>query len=769
MRLSLLVLLLGACLPTPAQSDLAIGQWRSHLPFQHGTYVTQSPEKVFYATPFAVLAIDKEELSIERLTKVEGLSQVGVRFIEYSRGGEVLLVVYEDGVIDLVREDGITTILNIPESDIIIGEKVIGDLFFADDSTAYLAANFGVTKFDFRRGLFPSTTKTPLEVNSVVVFEGQLVLSTDEGLYAAPLDGSVNLDDFSNWEWWGPERGFPADYSTGPLVLFQQRLYLDLNDSLYRWDGAALQYVHSEAGYDLRFLSADGPHLIAGFRGGGSSARVWLFDEDQNATPSPAQCFFKPTHAIEDESGRIWYADESSNFGYRYARPGDGSCQVLRVNSPFSENVREITIHDNQVWIASGGVTISYTYLFRNHGFFSLIDGQWSVYNKFNVPAIQEKNLDDFYTIRVHPETGKVYAGSFLDGLVELDPATGEAVVYDDSNSSLNNAIGDEQRTRVSGLAFDQDLNLWVSNHAAERPLSVLKNDGTWQSFSPGCTSSKGFVDLTVDFFGYKWIILSDENLGLLVFDEGDMDDPTDDRCRMLNANNSNLPSNRVNAIEVDLDGSVWVGTLQGPVVFECDVLGNPDCIGSLRIVEQDNFGAYLLEDEDVRTIAVDGANRKWFGTANGIFVQSPSGDQQEAAFNEDNSPLFSNGIIDIAINHQTGEVFIGTEKGLQSMRAEATLGGVRHSSNVVVFPNPVRPDYNGLIAIKGLAQDANVKITDINGQLLFETTALGGQAVWDGRDYNGRKANSGVYLVLATSKNLQNPHAVVAKILFLN
>jgi hypothetical protein len=351
--------------------------------------------------------------------------------------------------------------------------------------------------------------------------------------------------------------------------------------------------------------------------------------------------------------------------------------------------------------------------------------------------------------------------------LIEYDPATGDIKLYDERNSTLEFAIGDVMRTRVSGLAFDKDDNLWVGNNSSNRPLQVLKKDGSWQSFPLSCTSLNGVLDVAVDAFGYKWMVNSVSSAGITVFHEGDPADPSDDRCKVLNTSNTVLPTNEVTTVEVDLDGSVWVGTKAGVVVFQCDVI-NSDCPGVLPRVEVDGIGDYLLREEAVSTIAVDGANRKWFGTAAGVFVQSPDGIEEVAVFNVNNSPLFDNNIVDIAFNHKSGEVFIGTLKGLISYRGEATGGG-SINKNVLVFPNPVRPGYEGPIAIKGLAQDADVKITDMSGQLVFETKALGGQAIWNGRDYNGRKANTGVYLVFATSNNSSNPDAAVAKILLIN
>ena len=225
-------------------------------------------------------------------------------------------------------------------------------------------------------------------------------------------------------------------------------------------------------------------------------------------------------------------------------------------------------------------------------------------------------------------------------------------------------------------------------------------------------------------------------------------------------------------SIVKDLDGDIWVGTTDGIIIFECgsSAFDAEQCKGTRKIVEQDGIPAYLLVGEDVRTIAVDGGNRKWVGTTNGVFVLSPDGEDLIARFDEENSPLFDNVITDIAVDMESGEVYIGTAEGILSYRSDATEGGITHQSNALVFPNPVRPDYAGPIAIKGLARDSNVKITDINGQLVFETTAFGGQAIWDGKDYTGRKAASGVYLVLGTTtESFEEPQAVVAKIMFIN
>jgi len=175
----------------------------------------------------------------------------------------------------------------------------------------------------------------------------------------------------------------------------------------------------------------------------------------------------------------------------------------------------------------------------------------------------------------------------------------------------------------------------------------------------------------------------------------------------------------------------------------------------------------YLLGSEAVTSIAVDPANRKWLGTeTDGVYLVSENGDKIINHFNVNNSPIFSNKIIDIEIDNESGEVFISTGKGVISYKGFATTPKENHQ-NVLVYPNPVEPNYNGLIGIKGLVQNANFKITDINGNLVFSSKANGGQGVWDGTNSYGERVGSGVYLIFST--NAVGTETNVAKILFIN
>lgn len=754
-------------------SDLKIGEWKSHLPYNDGRYITQSDTDIFIATTLSIIIVSKDDESVSYLDKVNGLNDIGMGIIKYNEENDVLVATYLNSNIDLIFEDRIVNISDIERANNIQGDRTIYDIYF-DGPFAYIAAGYGLSKFNLQTLEFEfSTFTSDNAVRGVTIYNDNIYIATDDGLLRIAKD-NPNPAVLGLWEFVGSEVGLPMDYSSVAIKNYDNALYFDVSGVLYKMENGQASLFHDEEDHSIRYISGEGERLIVGYcftadcdKPNGTSGRTrgkTLFFKDGTIKPSGDGCASFPIYSIEDERGYIWYIDEWRSI--RYTTNADLDCDKLDFNSPYSQNSTDLAVWDNQLWVASGGISASESYLWRSHGFFSLIDGEWTTYSLRNQNDLS--GLYDFYSIAAHPETGTVFSGSYLDGLVEYDRT--DFTVYNELNSSLQTVPDDPGRSRVSGMAFDNENNLWVSNHSAPNPLSVFRNNGSTKNFSTS-NNKKNLLHMDVDDFGNKWIVVGGNQGGVLVFNEMDIDNDFDDEDIFFNSSNSNIPTTKVNCLAVDLEGDVWVGTNEGVVVFECGSnIFQGECRGTRRIVEQNGFLNYLLVAEDVKAIAVDGANRKWFGTTNGIFVQSSNGEQQVAFFNEDNSPLFDNTITSIAINDENGEVFIGTNNGIISYRSDAVKGSIVNSNDIYAFPNPVQPDYNGPIAIKGLASNANVKITDTNGVLVYETEALGGQAIWNGTDYNGRRAASGVYLVFSTgSNNFEEPEAVVAKILFIN
>jgi hypothetical protein len=752
-----------------AQSNLSIGQWKSHLSYKAGRLVTQSPQNVIYASEQGIFTISKDDISVQFLSKEDGLTEVNVNHLFYDTKHEQLIIVYIDNSIDVVRKTEIYNIPFVKTNTSILGSKTINDFFVTEAGEGYFATDFGVLGFDTEKLEFTFTTFTNLKVTSVARIGDVLYAGTEEGLYSVSVKGS-NLTDFNIWKPI-PANGGPPDYYTvQSLAVKYNKLFTLIDDKIYiaGADGKFKEiYTPQNNDEDIKYLSDDGSQIIAGIENNSQSRTIFI-DKDSKITERGTGCVNRGVYAVEDEKGRVWYADQWEPVRYTEGKI-TGECKRLTFQVPFTNEASSVRFKKNKAYFGSNGVNDDYLYKFTRYGFYTLEDNKWENFNS-NIPEIQTLEFLHLLTLAPHPKNPEVFLGSYYNGIIKYDEVTKKVTHWNKDNSILGGTVGDDARTRIAGLTFDKNENLWISNFGAPKPLAVKTKEDTWHSFAvPGNTT---LGEIVIDRYGNKWIAVIGIGGGVLVFNEGaKIADPTDDKMRFISRNNSEIKGNKVNCLVVDLEGSVWVGTDLGPVVFDCQDPFNESCKGNTRKVVVDGIPALLLRDEDILSIEVDGGNRKWFGTRNGIFVQSPDGITQEAKWEVKNSPLLNNKVTDLAFNPLSGEMFIITPSGIQSYKTESTGGTITHDpSSVYAYPNPVRPDYHGPIAIKGLVRDANVKITDINGRLIFETKAFGGQAIWDGMDYNGKKAATGVYLVFSANENTAlSPDSFVTKILIVN
>ena len=752
---------------------VAIGEWEAHLPYQRGTSLTQSPDRIIYSTPLSIFSILKEDQSIEFISKVEGLTDVGIELVEHDPFNNQVFVFYTNSNIDVINGASVINIPNIFLNTTISGDKGVRNIFFESVSNAFMATGFGIVSYDPQAYTFGTTILTGVGVNQIISRGDLLLAATDDGIYTINRKASPILADFSQWSLLGRSNGLPSLYSSSHLVVHNDRIYASIDDVLYSSSDLGNEWtiVHEEPDLRISFISPTDDRLIVGWTGEGFEKEVLFFDNDDAFIKQNNQCSGVPLDAIRDESGNIWYADLFNNI--RMSEGYSSPCSQFNYNSPFSENVSDIVVNDaEEVLIASGGVAENFTYLFSRDGFYLQTDKNWQNFNEFENNNIEAFDLLSVFRVAFHPSSSKIYAGSYWAGLLEFDRESQEYVLFNQSNSTLRGAIGDPARERITGLAFDTDENLWVATYNAPEPINVLTNEGDWISIPVPFNGT--LSDVIIDDLGYKWFSVEGNNGGVLVYDSGNsIQNLSDDRFRFINGTNGELTTNRVLTLNVDLEGEVWVGSSEGPVIFDCgsDALDSDRCPGIRRKVLQDSIAAFLLADQEIRVIEFDGANRKWIGTRNGLFVQSEQGDEQIEHFTADNSPLFDNEINALAYEGIKGVMWIGTNKGVLSFRTESTDGANIHlKSEVYAFPNPVYPEYSGPIAIKGLVEEANIKITDINGRLVKEMDALGGQAIWDRTDQRGRLVASGVYLIFSADQNaFDRPDSFVTKIMILN
>ena len=749
-----------------SQQEIPIGGWKAHLPFNVGKDVALIDDNVYYAARYGLMKVPAEDIwDFQFITRVDGLSDSEPFIIRYNKKWEVMVVVYRNANVDLIFKDQIINLPEIMTSNVIFGERNIHQVSFGAGDNIYFSCNFGLVQFSLESMAFGFTIITNRDVFQLTEWNDHYYMSTSSGMYRAPVN-NFNHQDFTRWQNIGTSFGLPSDeYMSVSNVVYQNSMYVAVAEDVYQFDGEEFILFLSESGYSPRFFNVTQNHLVVGWNclEDCNKGRAMIISPDGVITEVAPNCINEVNNIEMKSNGWIFVADEFNDL--RYSREKDRDCSKFYPNTPYSANVTDMDVFEDVLYVASGGVSDNYLYRFRRDGYFTYKDGSWSVKNLFNTPEFRDPDMYDFFQIKAHPTNGKIYIGTFWRGLIEVDGD--DITIYDRENSCLDWFVPENLRERISGMAFDRLNRLWVTNDGALKPLAMFDNEGNCYNFN--IPNFKLLTHIDIDFNGFKWVAARDPGAGLIVFDEGDLTSQGDERIAVLTSGNSNLPNNQVLSVKTDLNGSVWVGTTDGVVVFDCtSQIFQGNCPGNRRRVEVEGFLAELLEGERVQAIAVDGANRKWFGTTNGLFVQSPGGDEQIAFFNMKNSPLIDNNIVSIAINDRTGEVFIGTTRGIMSVRTDAVKGGSTHESEAHIFPNPVRPDYDGPIAIRGLARDARVKITDIRGNLVFETVANGGQAIWYGKDLEGRKVVSGVYIVYATTSatSFSSPEGLVGRIM---
>jgi len=774
--LFLLLILCLSCFPGKAQNGLTgIGQWRMHLPYNKAVSVAEGNGKIYCASRYGLFSYDKEDGSIERYSRISGLSDLEISSIRYSNNAHVLVIAYENSNIDLFYDDN--TIINL--SDIkrssIVGNKSVNDIFFRDHF-AYLSCGFGIVVLDLSRKEIKDTyfigpNGAPINVNGLTTDNTWFYAATDNGIYKAQVNNPF-IFNFSEWSKDTTILNRNGKYTS--IAYFSGRIftvetdvtgfhdYIRMHDTAWSSPPIDSGDVDMKISTYLNHLNVKLSYTIEAYDASLTRTHVMSATEYPNTLP-------KDGFIANDNT--FWIADFNNGL-IRIKNFWDYS--NLTPNGPKSPSVYAMQVLNDDLWVASGtikGTTPAYSY----NGTYLFTDEEWKTFDRTNDSIYNRITFTDVNCMAIDPSDSKhAFVGSWGSGLLEYRDH-GAVHLYDESNSpihAINGASPGYYLMAIGGAAFDNNKNLWVANCATNLPLLQLSSTGTWTSHPlPSQFSVNYFYQLLVDDFNQKWIIGRGGANGIGVFNENDLANPNDNSFQLLTASagSGNLPSTTVFSMAKDKDGAIWMGTDKGvAVIYNPGSVFTGDDYDAQRILlQQDGHTQYLLETESVLAVAVDGANRKWFGTVSGgVFLMSEDGTQQLKHFDADNSPLLSNYITSIAINDNTGEVFFGTEKGIVSYRSDATVGG-ETCDKYLVFPNPVTHDYSGPIAVKGLVNNADVRITDLSGSLVYHTKANGGEAIWYGNNFKGERAHTGVYLVYVSNED--GSATCVTKMLFVH
>lgn len=737
-------------------------RWKLHFSYCNAQEVEASEGFVYALANGSLFSVDKADGTTKRWSKANGLNGSTIVHIAFDPRSGKLVVGYHDGRVDLINDNG--RVEQMPDIYMKTGSvaSTINSIYVGSKHV-YLAMPFGIVALDSKKAEVSETYYIGDEAGSVDV---QQIVEIGDSLYAFSYDRLYSAflkDNLADYQFW-KNIGIPFEMVTEAEV-YQDRMYVLYHDSLYRREAKQWRLVTERA---IPWIHVSGNKMLC------YEYRIGLWQMEPDEYFGLITDRYYALDAVYT-NGQYWLG-EAENGLVHLAYYG---AEFYRPEGPINNFSYKVQVAHDQVYMAPGGRwAAEYG---RWSGISILGKDGWRNIPYLDLIAPVEHDVSDIVGYAVDPrDPGHFYVASYGGGVIEFKDYRAVRH-YGEANSTLrrvNPDINPDYYTRVDGAMMDEEGNLWICNATTVgKPLHVLTPTGQWHELrlrsngSDVTLTTPGTIQTDRRDSRYKWITDQRSTPGLIfLFDNGTPTISGDDRSikrhQFVDQNGNVLSPSYIYCIEQDRKNRMWVGTEKGVLLIpaETDFFTSNAC---RRIIVPRNdgtgLGDYLLGEEQIKCMAIDGGNRMWIGTASsGVYVIED--DTITAAhFTENNSLLPSNSIQSIAINPTTGEVFVGTDKGLASYRADANEAQEK-MTNVYAYPNPVRPDYSGYISITGLMENTTVNIVDAGGNLVCKTKSHGGTAVWDGKLPDGRRATAGVYTALCNA----NGGSAVVKILII-
>lgn len=760
-----------------AKRGLPIGGWRQHTPYTNSFSVAKMGSRIYAASPSGIFFLDTLDGSLGVLNKVNGLYGTGLTCMQKHPDKDLIMIGYEDGTINLLKNNNIFTLKDISNSNLIIGSKRINRIKFYKNE-ALVCTNFGIVIFNLDKQEVKESNINLGDNGGVIRvldagrFLNHYYVITQKGLMGIPAD-----KDFKNptlWMLYGGETGLPFDPSVyrgldslqGKLIIYTTAGFHTKNEGEFIFP--RIVEFQTPDKQNLRFINNE--FFIA------SQQDILVFDQNlafkrvqkNNFITRPSDCLWS--------GGHLWVSDQLAGL---VKLAGEENAEVFLPNAPVDPYCFSLGQFKDKIISNFGGYTWG-TALNKNrntNGFAIFENNEWRSFNK-RIDA-KVPDVDDIVASKFNPQDQTLYFASYGYGIMLKKDDTYSFYKDKNSGGALCNVIFpnclynpsvaiDSFYIRIADLDFDLSGNLWAVNGLANQqpPDSAIAwrelSSGRWRRIKLNVVNAKTPVGVTVDRNNYKWIRMApgvnNSNAGIVIIN-GDASKQV-----VLNnqSNQGNLPSSDVYAIKEDKQGYIWVGTQKGLAVyynpFNAFYSGG---ISASTPIYPPAAGRPVLENDLITSIEIDGGNRKWVGTKeNGLWLFNPDITEVIHHFTKENSPLLSNFVYSLAINKPTGELFIATENGLISYQTDASenvdadgrlAADDCGNQDVSIFPNPVERGYDGLITIRGVASNSTVKILTPSGKLVFQTTAVGGMATWNGQTYDGKRVNPGMYVVISS------------------
>ena len=772
------LLSLVAVLRVGAQG-VAFGDWQLHLPAVHPLMLANAGSRLYVADESSFYYYDKATNSTQLLSRRDGLSDVGVAALAYDTVSTQLVIAYQSGNIDLLGSNGsvrnITDLLRKTSQS----AKTISEVQIYN-GLAYFNTSLGVVVLDLAKREIRDTYGaigaggTNITAYATVVLHDTIFVSSSAGLLRSRISSTVNLLDYRSWTAETPISGSPQQVYTHAAA-YRGHLYVSSN---YR----GVDYL-SGTGPTRAWRYANGSYRDftrqlrpnrSGLLLAADVADVGIIQIANGvptvATALPAATLNGRVTDIAREADNTYFVANYDKGLTRFA-PG-GTAEYIRPNGPAtSQNFGLAYDARTAAVVVFPGGYLDSTVGQGRVGFYEYQGGRWMNYTPDTYPRLTDyPNLID-QSHGAFTADGTLYVASYGNGLLRWR-GVGDFTTYTAApagNSPLLSTLTDPNvpfyynAVRVTDVAADPTSGgpVWVVNFNQRTTQSGLFRFYPAADKWVPTTNFPGAGNLdrvAVDNYGNAWATTSRKNAGtgLVAYD-------TTSNQGYAFHKTDGLPSEDLYAVVRDRKGAMWVGTGAGVAVMNdpsqiitAATTGTPGKFMQPVVTRGAGTGFPVLYNEIVRCVAVDGANRKWFGTANGLWLFNADATEALLNFTTANSPLPSNSIVDVVVNDKTGEVFVATDGGVLSYHGSATVTEGAPSC-AQVFPNPVRPEFAGTVGINGVANNAQVRITDVAGHLVYSTTATGGTVTWNLQDTAGRRVRSGVYLVLTADAEGKN------------
>jgi ligand-binding sensor domain-containing protein len=728
--------------------------WKGYFSYNQIKDVSESTSALFAAAENSLFVKNLTTNDIKTINTIDGLSGQTISAMYHSNTFNKTIVGYDNGLM-IVINDADGSIINVVD---IINKNIPSNIkkvnhFMEYNGIVYVSCDFGIVQYklaslEFGDTYFIGPNGVEIKVYQTTVFNNDIYAVTQNNGIRKAAVTNPNLVDFAQWQ------VFDSGFWSGITTFNNQLMALNTDTGIYKHNGTSFQQIGilGETGLDIR---ANADHLIVT-----SQHHVYIFNQtlsqiahiQNNLVPNIAVTFtcattINGTIYIGTNENGIITSTISNPFVFDFIMP----------NGPIRNNLFSINTSSSNLWAVYGDYTSQYNpdpllYL----GISKYTDNQW-----LNIPYsqvhLQGSEVADLVRVTVNPSNeNQIFVSSYFSGLLKFEDDQ-LVTVYNETNSGLESIFptdAPDSNLRIEQSAFDKAGNLWMTDGLVKNALKVLKSNNQWQSYD--MTSilvnyfDARFGRMVIDKSGTKWICTSTD--GVVAFNENGNVFKKIDMGESL----GNLPIGDVRALAIDNRNQLWIGTRLGLRVLPSvnSFTSDEQMKANAIIILEDNLAQELLYEQFVTDIVVNGSNQKWIGTADsGVFLFSSDGQQTIYHFTKDNSPLPSDVINDIDINAVTGEVFFATDKGMVSFQGTSTKPA-DDLSEVYVYPNPVRPEFVGTVKIAGLISKANIKITDIEGNLVYETTSEGGTIEWDTTAFGKYRVASGVYMIFIAAED---------------